>query len=367
MDPVIHFLDHLIAAARGKPSSSPVGRRGSADRCADLRRQDEDDRADHRARFSARTEARGPADACRAPGWRRAHHRAGPRTASCLTTSRPRPSRCCITHRDRRHSRSGRQGPALAQDCGRTGLAAGRPVAPSQRRPRQGPSRLLSHRPDLLRKLPSRSGPGAMDRPRPLHDRHQVRQGRAPQVDPQPQRRDRLQLPLARPGSDGRPGDHRPARGGDRRIGWWSRRPTASGSPSGRRDIEDRKTSDVSLMPEGLAQTMSDQQLVDLLAILSTLRKPVSIVGQYHVIGPLTEPGGVPADRRRCQDRPGRGRARAAAAELLPGAGSTPMPRDWPTSRRWSPADAERGLRLHAGHLAGRAAGQAGDRGPAPT
>jgi len=60
-------------------------------------------------------------------------------------------------------------------------------------------------------------------------------------------------------------------------------------------DIEDRKTSDVSLMPEGLAQTMSDQQLVDLLAYLSTLRKPVSIAGQYHVIGPLTEPGGEPA------------------------------------------------------------------------
>ena len=60
-------------------------------------------------------------------------------------------------------------------------------------------------------------------------------------------------------------------------------------------EIEDRKTSDVSLMPEGLAQTMSDQQLVDLLAYLSTLRKPVSIAGQYHVIGPLIEPGGESA------------------------------------------------------------------------
>jgi putative heme-binding domain-containing protein len=60
-------------------------------------------------------------------------------------------------------------------------------------------------------------------------------------------------------------------------------------------EIEDRKTSDVSLMPEGLAQTMSDQDLVDLLAFLSTLRQPVSIVGQYHVIGPLIEPQGTPA------------------------------------------------------------------------
>ena len=31
-------------------------------------------------------------------------------------------------------------------------------------------------------------------------------------------------------------------------------------------EVEDRKTSDVSLMPEGLAETMTDQDLVDLLA-----------------------------------------------------------------------------------------------------
>jgi putative membrane-bound dehydrogenase-like protein len=62
-----------------------------------------------------------------------------------------------------------------------------------------------------------------------------------------------------------------------------------------RAEIEDRKTSDVSLMPEGLAQTLGDQELVDLLEFLSTLREPVSIVGQYHVIGPLREPAGSPA------------------------------------------------------------------------
>ncbi len=38
---------------------------------------------------------------------------------------------------------------------------------------------------------------------------------------------------------------------------------------------------------------MSDQELVDLLAYLSSLRQPVSIVGQYHVIGPLEEPSGT--------------------------------------------------------------------------
>jgi putative membrane-bound dehydrogenase-like protein len=58
--------------------------------------------------------------------------------------------------------------------------------------------------------------------------------------------------------------------------------------------VEDRRTSDVSLMPEGLAQTLTDRELVDLLAYLSALRRPVSIVGQYHVLGPLDEPGGTP-------------------------------------------------------------------------
>jgi hypothetical protein len=58
-------------------------------------------------------------------------------------------------------------------------------------------------------------------------------------------------------------------------------------------DVEDRKTSEISLMPDGLAQTMSEHELVDLLAYLATLREPVSIVGQYHVIGPLDEPNGV--------------------------------------------------------------------------
>ncbi len=59
------------------------------------------------------------------------------------------------------------------------------------------------------------------------------------------------------------------------------------------RSIEDRRTSDVSLMPEGLAQTMTTQELVDLLSYLTTLRRPVSIVGQYQVIGPLYEVNGT--------------------------------------------------------------------------
>ena len=56
------------------------------------------------------------------------------------------------------------------------------------------------------------------------------------------------------------------------------------------RSIEERRTSDTSLMPEELAQTMTDQELVDLLAYLTTLKQPVSIVGQYQAIGPVHEP-----------------------------------------------------------------------------
>jgi putative heme-binding domain-containing protein len=59
--------------------------------------------------------------------------------------------------------------------------------------------------------------------------------------------------------------------------------------------VEQRKNSDVSLMPEGLAETMSDQDLADLLSFLSTLRQPVSVVGQYQVVGPLAEKEGAPA------------------------------------------------------------------------
>jgi putative membrane-bound dehydrogenase-like protein len=57
--------------------------------------------------------------------------------------------------------------------------------------------------------------------------------------------------------------------------------------------IEDRRNSDVSLMPDGLAQTMTTQELVDLLEYLTSLRRPVSIVGEYHAVGPGYEPNGT--------------------------------------------------------------------------
>jgi putative heme-binding domain-containing protein len=59
-------------------------------------------------------------------------------------------------------------------------------------------------------------------------------------------------------------------------------------------DVEDRKVSEVSLMPEGLAGAMTDRELVDLLAFLSTLKEPVSIVGQYQSAGPVARSGDAP-------------------------------------------------------------------------
>ncbi len=57
-------------------------------------------------------------------------------------------------------------------------------------------------------------------------------------------------------------------------------------------DVEDRKVAEVSLMPEGLAESMTDAEFVDLLAFLATLRQPVSIVGQYQALGPVAGPEG---------------------------------------------------------------------------
>ncbi len=54
-----------------------------------------------------------------------------------------------------------------------------------------------------------------------------------------------------------------------------------------RSEIEESEVSPVSLMPEGLAQTMTNQDLVDLMTWMSTLKRPSSVVGQFQAIGPL--------------------------------------------------------------------------------
>ena len=49
-------------------------------------------------------------------------------------------------------------------------------------------------------------------------------------------------------------------------------------------------------MPEGLAQAMTDVEFVDLIGFLSKLKEPVSIVGQYRALGPVSEAAGPALD-----------------------------------------------------------------------
>ncbi|MDX2035260.1 MAG: c-type cytochrome [Isosphaeraceae bacterium] len=68
--------------------------------------------------------------------------------------------------------------------------------------------------------------------------------------------------------------------------------------------VEERKFSEISLMPEGLAQTLSDDELVDLLAFLKGLDQPVSIVGAYRASAPVASTAERPTtfDRRVTAD-----------------------------------------------------------------
>ena len=70
-------------------------------------------------------------------------------------------------------------------------------------------------------------------------------------------------------------------------------------------------------MPEGLAQTMTDQELVDLLAYLTTLKQPVSIVGQYQAIGPVHEPDGGIDLRSDLEGEPARAGERRHGPQAL--------------------------------------------------
>lgn len=59
--------------------------------------------------------------------------------------------------------------------------------------------------------------------------------------------------------------------------------------------IEERRLSDVSLMPEGLVANFTEEEFVDLVSFLATLRQPVSVVGQFQVQGPIPAPQGSDA------------------------------------------------------------------------
>lgn len=67
-------------------------------------------------------------------------------------------------------------------------------------------------------------------------------------------------------------------------------------------EIEMKRAQNVSIMPANLAETMTEQDLADLLTYLATLRQPVSAVGQYYLLGPLatgTYDGSVQPDLQK--------------------------------------------------------------------
>ena len=54
-------------------------------------------------------------------------------------------------------------------------------------------------------------------------------------------------------------------------------------------EIEEERAQNQSLMPEGLAANLTEQELADLVDYLSTLNKPVLTPTQYLLLGPLPE------------------------------------------------------------------------------
>ncbi|MFV2066569.1 MAG: PVC-type heme-binding CxxCH protein, partial [Pirellulales bacterium] len=54
-------------------------------------------------------------------------------------------------------------------------------------------------------------------------------------------------------------------------------------------DIDERIAQNISIMPENMVATMTEQDLADLIAYMATLRQAVSSVGEYYVLGPLAE------------------------------------------------------------------------------
>lgn len=67
-------------------------------------------------------------------------------------------------------------------------------------------------------------------------------------------------------------------------------------------EIEMKRAQNVSIMPANLVETLTEQDLADLLTYLETLRQPVSAVGQYYLLGPLatgTYDGSVQPDLQK--------------------------------------------------------------------
>lgn len=85
--------------------------------------------------------------------------------------------------------------------------------------------------------------------------------------------------------------------------------------------IEERRLSDVSLMPEGLVANFTEEEFVDLVSFLSTLRRPVSVVGQFQVKGPVPIPDDAEAAVHAAGDWRRVDANAESAADLTPFAG----------------------------------------------
>ena len=78
-------------------------------------------------------------------------------------------------------------------------------------------------------------------------------------------------------------------------------------------EIELKQAQNISIMPANIAETMTQQDLADLIAYLATLRQPVSTVGQYFLLGPLasgTYDGSAQADLQQSWPAVSGGKAR---------------------------------------------------------
>jgi len=85
------------------------------------------------------------------------------------------------------------------------------------------------------------------------------------------------------------------------------------------KEIAEKSAMSVSIMPEGLVAQLSDQELVDLLAYLGTLKQPAVPVPSWQMVGPFA-PEAVPSEIEKAIDLkasyPGKGGAKVSWRKL---------------------------------------------------
>ena len=173
--------------------------------------------------------------------------------------------------------------------------------------------------------LPPSPGPGGRDRAGPLRRRREARPRAAHRIGAGAFPPDRRGLSAQTSGHDRWPGPHRHRPRRDGRRADADRR---GGAPARDRQgrSEERKSLDVSPMPEDLADGLSPEEFADLIAYLGSLRSSGRSPGS-GVVGPVALPPGLraasvsPRAHRRDRDgrRPRRPRLRLRADRDAPG------------------------------------------------